>query len=157
MSAIVPIRKQSYWTKRPPLCDAITLFDTHCDGGGSDAKDFSAMGAVLLALPLAFNLFPARAVAATIRAQEDGQERRVLTTQGNRRRRMRRDRGRHRGIRSAFKKAGKSAGRGGKRFGKNMARGRPVRAGKHLGKGMGGFGKHTGKGVGRTMRRVFKP
>lgn len=118
---------------------------------------FSALIAVLLALPLAFSLIQARVVLGATRAQNDDQERTVLTAQGNRRRRIRRDRGRHRGIRSAFKKAGKSAGSGGKRFGQNMARGRPIRAGKHLGKGMGGFGKHTGKGIGRTMRRVFKP
>ncbi len=61
---------------------------------------------------------------------------------------------RHRGIGHAYKSAGKSAGRGGKRFGKNMARGRPVRAGKEFGKGMGGFGKHTGKGTARTGKKV---
>jgi hypothetical protein len=38
-----------------------------------------------------------------------------------------------------------------------MAKGRPVRAGKELGKGMGTFGKYTGKGIGRTAKRVFKP
>jgi hypothetical protein len=62
--------------------------------------------------------------------------------------------GRHRGIGHAYKNAGKSAGRGGKRFGKNMARGRPIRAGKEFGKGMGGFGKHTGKGTARTGKKV---
>lgn len=118
----------------------------------------TAIIALLLALPAALNLFEAQASANARRAQDDGQERRVMSVPGNgRRRRVQRDRRRGRGIRSAFKQAGKSAGRGGKRFGTNMARGRPVRAGKELGKGMGGFGKHTGKGVGRTMRRVFKP
>jgi hypothetical protein len=38
-----------------------------------------------------------------------------------------------------------------------MARGRPVRAGKELGKGMGTFGKHTGKGVARSVRRAVTP
>ena len=118
---------------------------------------FSVITALLLALPTAFNLFQPRVDASDLRSHAEGQERRVITVPGNRRRRVRRDRGRHRGIRSAFKKAGKSAGRGGKRFGQNMAKGRPVRAGKEFGKGMGGLGKHTGKGVGRTMRRVFKP
>lgn len=66
----------------------------------------------------------------------------------------RRRHGRHRGIGHAYKSAGKSAGRGGKRFGKNMARGRPIRAGKEFGKGMGGFGKHTGKGTARTGKKV---
>jgi hypothetical protein len=117
---------------------------------------FSAIVALLLASPLALNLFQPRVYANSLRAQEEGQGR-VMNVPGGRRRRVRRDRGRHRGIRRAFKKAGKSAGHGGKRFGQNMARGRPVRAGKEFGKGMGGFGKHTGQGVGRTMRRVFKP
>lgn len=119
-------------------------------------KLFSALTALLLALPFALNPFQYRAVATILRSQDDTQ-RRVMTVPGTRRRRVRRDRARGRGIRHSFKKAGKSAGRGGKRFGQNMARGRPVRAGKHLGKGMGGFGKHTGKGIGKTMRRVFKP
>lgn len=121
-------------------------------------KLFSATIALLLALPMAFNLFQTKAYARDWSSAQDGDGRRVMTVPGGRRRRIRRDRGRERpGIRSAFKRAGKSAGRGGKRFGQNMAKGRPVRAGKHLGKGMGGFGKHTGKGIGRTMRRVFKP
>jgi hypothetical protein len=119
-------------------------------------KLYSAIIALLLASPVALNLFQPRVYANSLRAQDESQGR-VMTVPGNRRRRVRRDRGRHRGIRSAFKKAGKSAGRGGKHFGQNMAQGRPVRAGKEFGKGMGGFGKHTGKGVGRTMRRVFKP
>jgi hypothetical protein len=117
---------------------------------------FSVLIALLLALPFALNLFQPRAYARAWRVQDET-ERRVMTVQASRRRRVRRDRGRGRGIRHSFKKAGKSAGRGGKRFGQNMARGRPVRAGKELGKGMGGFGKHTGKGIGKTMRRVFKP
>ena len=118
---------------------------------------FSAMIALLLSLPIVFNLIQPRVNASALQPQDDSEQRRVITVRGNRRRRVRRDRGRRRGIRSAFKKAGKSAGRGGKRFGQNIAKGRPVRAGKELGKGMGGLGKHTGKGVGRTMRRVFKP
>ena len=78
--------------------------------------------------------------------------------ESGRRRRVRGDRRRgSRGIGGAFKKAGQSAGRGGKRFGVNVAKGRPVRGGKELGKGMGGFGKHTGIGIGRTMKRVFTP
>ncbi|MBD0324789.1 MAG: hypothetical protein ICV68_00060 [Pyrinomonadaceae bacterium] len=119
-------------------------------------KLFSALTALLLALPLVLTVFPSRAEADALRSQDDSQPR-VMSVPGTRRRRVRRDRARRGGIRYSFKRAGKSAGRGGKRFGKNMARGRPVRAGKHLGKGMGGFGKHTGKGIGKTMRRVFKP
>lgn len=125
---------------------------------------FSALIALLLLTAMAgINLFQPNALALSMwpagarLGQDEGQRPRVMTVPTGRRRRIRRDRGRHRGIRSAFKKAGKSAGRGGRRFGTNMARGRPVRAGKEFGKGMGGFGKHTGKGIGRTMRRVFKP
>lgn len=94
------------------------------------------------------------------RAMQDEQnERRVLTipNNGQRRRRTGYDRKKGRGIKSAFGKAGRGAGRGGKRFGQNMAKGRPVRAGKELGKGMGRFGKYTDKGVARTAKRVFKP
>ncbi len=120
-------------------------------------KLFSALIALFLALPLALNPFSSEAEANAFTSQDDAQQPRVMSVPGNRRRRVRRDRARGGGIRHSFKKAGKSAGRGGKRFGQNMARGRPVRAGKHLGKGMGGFGKHTGKGIGKTMRRVFKP
>jgi hypothetical protein len=120
-------------------------------------KLFSVIFALVLALPVAFNLFQPQVYARHLRSVQDEDGRRVMTVQRGRRRRIRRDRGRRPGIRSAFKRAGKSAGSGGKRFGQNMAKGRPVRAGKHLGKGMGGFGKHTGKGIGRTMRRVFKP
>jgi hypothetical protein len=91
---------------------------------------------------------------------------RILTYQSGReigvpqrrRRHLRREvRRPHRGIRHAFKKAGTSAGRGGKLFGKHTARGRPVRGGKHLGKGIGGFGKHTGKGMARIGKRIAKP
>ena len=73
------------------------------------------------------------------------------------RREVRRRHRRHRSIRHSFKKAGTSAGRGGKLFGKHMARGRPVRGGKELGKGIGGFGKHTGKGVARIGKRIARP
>lgn len=69
---------------------------------------------------------------------------------------------RHRGIGRAFGKAGKSAGRGGRDFGRDMARGKPIKASRRLGKGLGGFGKHTGQGTlrigrraNRTVRRVI--
>jgi hypothetical protein len=112
--------------------------------------------ALLLALPFAFTASDAVASARTF---QDGQDdRRVLNVPNNgRRRRVRSERRRGRGIKSAFARAGRGAGRGGKRFGQNMAKGRPVRAGKELGKGMGTFGKYTGKGVGRTAKRVFTP
>lgn len=59
-----------------------------------------------------------------------------------------------RGIGSAFREAGASFGRGLAGFGKNIVRGRVVRAGKELGKGLIGSGKHTGIGVGRTGKRI---
>ncbi|HEY0078836.1 MAG TPA: hypothetical protein VGB73_09345 [Pyrinomonadaceae bacterium] len=81
-----------------------------------------------------------------------------------RRRRVRGDRRRGRGIGHAYGRAGRSAARGAARFAKHTARGRPVRGGKHFGKGMGGFGKHAGIGtarvgkkVGKTLKRVFTP
>jgi len=58
------------------------------------------------------------------------------------------------GIGSAYRRAGRSAVRGGSRFGKNIGRGRPVRAGKQLGKGVGGFGKHVGIGTARVGRKI---
>lgn len=93
---------------------------------------------------------------ATHTAQDQPQpERRVLPGPATtRKRRVRPERPRSRGIGSAFSQAGKSAGRGGARFGKNIARGRVLRAGKELGKGMGGFGKHTGIGMGRVGKRT---
>jgi len=113
--------------------------------------------ALMLVLQLSSAGFERTASARALQDSE-GQQRRVLRLPDNgRRRRVGYDRPRGRGIKSAFARAGRGAGRGGKRFGQNMAKGRPVRAGKELGKGMGTFGKYTGKGVARTAKRVFKP
>ena len=82
---------------------------------------------------------------------------RSLAAQDRRVRRGWRDhRRRGQGIGSAYRRAGSSAGRGGARFGKNIGRGCPVRAGKHLGKGVGGFGKHSGVGTARVGKKVGK-
>ena len=118
---------------------------------------FLFLTALLLASPFAYTAYSPHAVASAL--QEGQDERRVLRVpEDGRRRRVRPERRRRgRGIKSAFGRAGRGAGRGGKRFGQNMAKGRPVRAGKELGKGMGTFGKYTGKGVARTAKRVFKP
>lgn len=115
--------------------------------------------ALLLLLPSAFTSDNATLRARTLQNQDSQDERRVLRipNNGKRRRRVRYEGRRGRGIKSAFGRAGRGAGRGGKRFGQNMAKGRPVRAGKELGKGMGTFGKYTGKGVARTTKRVFRP
>ena len=114
--------------------------------------------ALLFILPfMGQNLFGRTSRASAVRGQDD-QERRVLRVPDNgRRRRVRSERRRRAGIKSAFARAGRGAGRGGKRFGQNMARGRPVRAGKELGKGMGTFGKYTGKGIARSVRRAVTP
>lgn len=118
-------------------------------------KILTAFLALTICLPFVYAGHLAPAYAAALQEQ---QERRVLRVPGNnRRRRIRGDRPRGRGIGSAFKKAGKSAGHGGKRFGQNMARGRPVRAGKEFGKGMGSFGKNVGKGMARVGKRIAKP
>jgi hypothetical protein len=91
-------------------------------------------------------------------AVKQEQDRKVLTPPQGSRTRIRSERPRRRGgIKNAFARSGRSAGRGGKLFGKNIAKGRPVRAGKEFGKGMGGFGKHFGKGMSRTAKRVAKP
>jgi hypothetical protein len=118
---------------------------------------FLLLLAVALTWPCAFAAF--NPVASARSLQDNGQdERRVLRVPSNgRRRRVQPEGRRRRGIKNAFGRAGRGAGRGGKRFGQNMARGRPVRAGKELGKGMGTFGKYTGKGIARTSKRVFKP
>lgn len=120
---------------------------------------FFLLLALLLALPCTFTVYNPTVQARNLQAQEGQDERRVLRVpnDGQRRRRIRPEGRRGRGIKSAFGRAGRGAGRGGKRFGQNMAKGRPVRAGKELGKGMGTFGKYTGKGVARTAKRVFKP
>lgn len=121
----------------------------------------TALFALSLILPSTFSAARARTHAGILKVQEDtdNQNRRALKMpETNRQRRIRPERRRsNRGIGSAFANAGRGAGRGGKRFGKHMAKGRPVRAGKELGKGMGSFGKNVGKGVGRTAKRVFKP
>jgi hypothetical protein len=127
-------------------------------GGVLMRKVFLILSAILLAIPFAGTAYNAEARAGVLQDTQEEQQRRVLTVPNNgRRRRVRSERRRGRGIKSAFGRAGRGAGRGGKRFGQNMAKGRPVRAGKELGKGMGTFGKYTGKGVARTTKRVFKP
>lgn len=59
-------------------------------------------------------------------------------------------------IGKTFKKGGKSAGKGGKNFGKKIAKGKPIAAGRDLGKGTGDLGKQTGKGVGKTGKKIGK-
>ena len=110
---------------------------------------------ILLVLPFAF-VGPSLRANASVQDQQNQDQKRGVMYVPHRRRRTGRDvaRRKHRGIGHAYKQGGKSAGRGGKRFGKNISRGKPVKGGKELGKGMGGFGKGVGKGTGRTGKKV---
>lgn len=94
---------------------------------------------------------PAGAAAAAVMPQEGNQ---TTVPQNRRRPHKYEGRRRHRGIGRAYGKAGKSAARGGKDFYRNMRHGKPIKASRRLGKGMGGFGKHTGQGTLRTGRKV---
>ncbi|MEO7506379.1 MAG: hypothetical protein ABIZ95_03995, partial [Pyrinomonadaceae bacterium] len=98
-------------------------------------------------------IFPAveptnAAVAAT--APQDGNQ--TSVPQNRKRPHKYEGRRRHRGIGRAYGKAGKSAALGGRDFYHNMRHGKPIKASRRLGKGMGGFGKHTGQGTLRTGR-----
>ncbi len=131
-----------------------------------------------------------RAAAAFGQDQQNGE---VLNTprRRRRRRRVRGDVSRSPGVGGTYKRAGrhygrsgKYAGRGGARFGKNIARAKPIVAGRELGKNtgkagvetakgtvdvgkgtaragvktgkvVGNAGAKTGKAVGRTTKRIF--
>ena len=118
---------------------------------------------LLITVLLAISLLSPVVVSSAALTHVSGATRSGAAAQDRRVRRGWRDhRRRGQGIGSAYRRAGSSAGRGGARFGKNIGRGRPVRAGKHLGKGVGGFGKHSGVGtarvgkkVGRGVKRIF--
>lgn len=112
---------------------------------------------LLLVSPFAGAALTASALASALQEQTNQNSSQTNVPKRRRRHLRREARRRHRGIGGSFRKAGTSAGRGGKSFGKNIARGKPIKAGRHLGKGMGGLGKHTGKGVGKTGKRVAKP
>ena len=102
---------------------------------------------------------------------------RTLPARRTRRRTVRGEGRRRPSIGSAYKRSGryyarggKRAGRGGVRFGKNIARGKPIVAGKELGKGAGGLAVDTargtgqvgvgtarvGKRIGRGAKRIFR-
>ncbi|MCP9493502.1 MAG: hypothetical protein MSG64_03500 [Pyrinomonadaceae bacterium MAG19_C2-C3] len=79
---------------------------------------------------------------------------RTLPARRTRQRTVRGERRRRPSIGAAYKRGGryyarggKRAGRGGARFGKNIARGKPIVAGKELGKGAGGLGIDTARGT----------
>lgn len=67
-----------------------------------------------------------------------------------------RDRPRKKGIGSFFKKAGAGIAHGTGGFVINIVRGKPVVAGKELGKGVGAFGKQTGVGTAHAGKKVGK-
>ncbi len=100
--------------------------------------------------------FAGSSLQANANAQDPQNHERHVMYVPYRRRRTGSDvaRRKHRGIGHAYKQGGTSAGRGGKHFARNISRGKPLKAGKELGKGMGGFGKGVGKGTGRTGRKV---
>lgn len=116
--------------------------------------------AFALVLSAATGVDASGAAGATSFAQDGGgHEGHTMPATVQRRRRVRGDRRRHRGIGHAYGRAGRSAARGASRLARYTAQGRPVRGGKHFGKGMGGFGKHAGKGtarVGKKIGRGFK-
>lgn len=95
--------------------------------------------------------------------QNDNQAGRSMNVPRRRRRRVRGERHRrHRSATSAYRNAGRDAASGATGFGRNVARGKPVVAGRQLGKGMGRAGANVGRGtaragkrVGRTTRRIF--
>ncbi len=107
---------------------------------------------LILALGLVLIVSTDSARANSIYYQQEQNQ----TTVPQRNRKGTRDRKSGRGIGSAYKKAGKGAGRAGKHFGVNIAKGKPLKAGKEFGKGMGSFGKHTGIGTARVGKKIGK-
>lgn len=117
----------------------------------------------LIALALLFLPFCIQtqtASASSFQNKETG------STEGRRhsRRHRRRHERRRRGIGQTYKEAGTSTAQGGTDFGKNIARGKPIVAGRRLGKGVGRGGKRVGQGtagvgrkVGDTTKDVVKP
>ena len=65
-----------------------------------------------------------------------------------------RNRPRSKGFGSIFKKAIHGIAKGSGRFAVNIVRGKPIVAGRELGKGIGTMGRQTGKGVARAGRKV---
>src|ERR1700730_3813740 len=113
----------------------------------------SVILAAILSVPASLSSFASALEVQDQQNQNQNKRKLHVPQRGGRRGR---DVRRHRGIGHAYKDAGKSAGRGGKPFGKHIAHGKPVKGGKELGKGMGGFGKGVGKGTGRTGKKVGK-
>jgi hypothetical protein len=89
-------------------------------------------------------------------AVQEGQKANASKTTSTSRRRRHVRRHRRHGAKQDYANAGKSAGHGGKRFGKNIKHGKPVKAGKELGKGVGGMGKGVGHGTKRVGKKVGK-
>ncbi len=122
----------------------------------------------LIALALLFVPMSAELMAANVsNLQEQNNQNTAAKSsrqdQARRGRRHRRHR-RRRGIGQSYKQAGASTAQGGTGFGKNIARGKPIVAGRRLGKGLGRAGKHVGQGsagvgrkVGNKTKDVVKP
>jgi hypothetical protein len=118
---------------------------------------FSVAFSLLLGSPFVGAALSARPLTNTLREQRNHSSAPMGVPRSRRRHLRHEARRKRRGIGGSFKKGGTSAGQGGKGFGKNVARGKPIKAGRRLGKGMGGFGKHTGKGFGKTGKKIVKP
>ena len=99
-------------------------------------------------------LITASASSRPERSNRNAEAKPSTAKEGHYRRRHRRHR--RRGIGRTYKEAGTSAGRGGADFGKNIAHGKPIKAGRRFGKGMGGTGKNVGKGSAKVGRKVGK-
>lgn len=113
-------------------------------------KIFVIVLALLLSAPFLAEINTAQ--AANAKSFQEGQIRKG-----------RRDRRKSKSIGSAYKKSGIYAGRAGKRFGKNIAKGKPIVAGREFGKNMGKSGKYNGKGgarvgkkIGKTVKKIFR-
>lgn len=126
------------------------------------------------------NTNAAIARTASFAQEQDNGQAKTTPRRRRRRRRVRGDVARTPGVGRTFKRAGhhygrsgKYAGRGGARFGKNIAHGKPIVAGRELGKNTGKAGVETAKGtvdvgkgsaragvkagkaVGHTTKRIF--
>ncbi len=106
----------------------------------------------LLFAPVSDGLTTANAGTLPERSNRKAEAKPSTAKEGHDRRRHRRHR--RRGIGRTYKEAGTSAGSGGADFGKNIARGKPIKAGRRFGKGMGRTGKNVGQGSAKVGRKV---
>ncbi|HVS20933.1 MAG TPA: hypothetical protein VHD88_03755 [Pyrinomonadaceae bacterium] len=119
----------------------------------------------MIALALLFVPVSAELIAANAGNLQEQNNQNTTASSGQNQVRRRHRRHRHRrGIGQSYKQAGTSTAQGGAGFGKNIARGKPIVAGRRLGKGVGRGGKRVGQGsagvgrkVGNKTKDVVKP